>query len=339
MTQALRLSVVTRLLLTGCLLVGNRLDAGEAIEPSVRLDHESAGDQDDLCFWRDADDPLRSLVITSDKKAGQIAVYDLKGELQQLVKLPKPGNIDIRQEVECGGKIRDIIAVNQRTDGWKLAVFEMNRSTRQLERLDRNDLTTGPNYGVCLYHSRKDGTLYAVITSEEGTMEQYALSRTEEPLSMKKVRNWKIGKAEGAVADDELGKLYITEEEGGVWELEAEPTGDTPGKLVIRLGEHGLKADLEGITVVKHGTDEGLLIVSSQGQNRFFVYERTGAHRFLGSFSVTGAEETDGIDIFPVPLGEEFPQGLFGCHTAATIRPSVLLTSWSQIAKQFVTAP
>ena len=302
---------------------------------NVRLSHDSAGDQDDLCIWRNAKEPARSLIITSDKKANWIAVYNLQGDLLQKLPFPKPGNIDLRLNVKAGDVERDVVVVNQRTDGWKLGVFVVNRETLQLERWDQGDLSTGPNYGLCLYHSRVNGTLHAVITSEPGPIEQYALSiGAKGDVSMKRVREWKIGKSEGAVADDELGRLYISEEEVGVWELGAEPDQPAPGELVIRLGEHGLKPDLEGITLLRRGKDEGCLLLSSQGQSRFFVYERTGTHRYLGDFAIDGVTDTDGIDVMGEPLDEAFPHGLFGCHSAATDPCNVWLIPWEKIAGQ-----
>lgn len=307
---------------------------GKSIAPTVRLNHAEAIDQDDLCFWRDAGDPSRSLIIASDKKAGSIAVYDLRGQLRQRVSIPKPGNIDIRQNVTLGGTTYDLVVVNQRADGWKLAVFAVDRSERWLVRLDRQDLATGPNYGLCLYHSRITKTLHAVITSEEGTMEQSAFSMDDGRIAIKKVRAWEIGKSEGAVADDELGRLYISQEEAGVWELGAEPDEPTPGRLVIRLDEHGLKQDLEGITLLLQGRRQGYLLLSSQGDNRVFAYDRTGDHQFVGAFAIDGAKETDGVDVFAGPFGPDFPHGVFGCHTAATTPCGILLTPWERIAEQ-----
>lgn len=315
-------------------------DDGTLIPSLMRLDHPQSGDQDDLCFWYDDEQPANSLVITSDKKAGLIAVYDLMGALKQLVKVPKPGNIDIRQNVDCQGTKRDIVVVNQRTDGWKLVVFEFNRQTRQLDRLDRHDLITGPNYGVCLYHSRKTGELHAVITSEDDQVEQYRLTIDDRRgISQNKVRSWALGKCEGAVADDELGRLYISVEEEGVWELGAEPDLPPPGKLVIRLGAQGLKPDLEGITLVNQTDGKGYLLLSSQGLNRLFAYDRGADHAFLGSIQIDGAEETDGIDVLPRSLGDTFPQGVFGCHTAKGDRPCILLTSWQAIARELSFKP
>lgn len=318
--------------------------AGEPSErqvPSVlKLEHPEGGDQDDLCFWYDSETPAESRVITSDKKAGLIAVFDLKGEVRQLVKVPKPGNIDIRQDVDCMGTKRDIVAINQRTDGWKLVVFEMDQQTRKLVRLDQGDLATGPNYGITLYRNPELGTLDAVTTSEDDDVEQYRISFAADgrPTS-KLLRSWKLGKCEGAVADDDLGRIYIAVEEQGVWELSADSNQPAPGELVIRLGEHGLKPDLEGIALVRKPEGEGYLFLSSQGQNRIYAYKRGASHEFIGSFEIEGVEETDGLDVIDRPLGDKFPVGLFGCHTAATEDPCILLTSWKLIAEKLSITP
>lgn len=340
--DALRLS-----LCSGAAWVCVTIGAATGAEPSpksvpsaLKLEHADGGDQDDLCFWYDAETPAESRIVTSDKAAGLIAVYNLKGEVQQLVKVPKPGNIDIRQDVECHGTKRDIVAVNQRTDGWKLVLLEMNRQTRKLERLDQGDLATGPNYGITLSKNPDRGTLDAIITSEDDDVEQYRIEiGADGRPSSKLLRSWKLGKCEGAVADDELGRLYIAVEEQGVWEVSAEGDQPAPGELVIRLGEHGLKPDLEGISLVRKPDGKGYLFLSSQGQDRIFAYERGGKHEFIGSFSIQGAKETDGLDVIDQPLGEAFPHGAFGCHTAATKNPCVMLTRWEKIAEVLGVSP
>ena len=238
------------------------------------------------------------------------------------------------------GVKRDIVAVNQRTDGWKLVLLEMNRQSRKLERLDQGDLATGPNYGITLYRNPEKGTLDAIITSEDADVEQYRIVIAADGRpSSKLLRSWKLGKCEGAVADDELGKLYIAVEEQGVWEFAADGDQPAPGELVIRLGEHGLKPDLEGIAIVRKPEGKGYLFLSSQGQDKIYAYQRGGKHEFIGSFAIEGAEETDGLDVIDRPLGEVFPEGVFGCHTAATKDPCILLTRWDKITDSLSITP
>jgi 3-phytase len=192
-------------------------------------------------------------------------------------------------------------------------------------------MTTGENYGGTLYRSGKTGTFYFVTTSKSGVVEQHELidDGTGRVVG-RKVRTWIIGKCEGAVADDEAGKLYISEEEKGVWEVDGEPDGTTPGKLVIKINENGLTGDIEGLTIYPAGEGWGYLIVSNQGGNNFKVYQRDGGHDYLGSFVIKGAEHTDGVDVCSAHLGPSFAHGLFACHTD---RGTVLLTPWQAIAK------
>ncbi|MCA9074661.1 MAG: phytase [Planctomycetaceae bacterium] len=298
-------------------------------EPTVKLLNPEAVDQDDLCIWQDINTASRSTVITSDKSADRLFVYDLTGNLLQSIEVAQPGNIDIRSGFSLGGEAVDLVVVNQRKDGAKLCCFRVDPQSRELVRVDRGDIPTGPNYGGCLYHSLKTDKFYAFITSEQGDAEQYELvdDGTGHVIG-KKVRSWPIGKSEGAVADDATGQLYVAEEEKGIWQLGAEPQDPTTGQLVIEVGKHGIKGDLEGVTLAK--TPDGTyLLFSDQGTSTVHVMPLGGGGLTL-RFAVTGAKETDGIDIAMVPLGTEFPRGLFAVHSDDSPSP-ILLTPMEHV--------
>ena len=309
------------------------------VNPAVRLSHPDAKDQDDMCVWIHPTQPELSLVITSDKSAGLVCSYNLQGDLLQSIPVPKPGNIDIRQRVLLADRPQDIVVVNQRADGFKLVTFEIELADRRLRRLDNQDLLTGPNYGGCLYHSADSGKLYFICTSDAGTAEQYELQlNTQGRLTHKKVRAWPIGKCEGAVADDKSAHVYISEETKGVWRFPADPAKpssetELQGTLVAKVGEHGLKGDVEGLAFVRIGSDP-YLIVSDQGLNRYSIYRAQEPFGFVGSFSISGAEQTDGIEVVQANLGPAFPKGLFACHTDRSPRP-VLLAEWEKITASF----
>ncbi len=302
-----------------------------AIAPSVRLVDKETNDQDDMCIWVHANDPAQSTIVASDKSASQIVVYGLNGEVIQKLNVPKPGNIDVRQNVMIDGQPTDVVVVNQRTDGFKLVVFRVDAKSRTLERID-DDCKTDPNYGGCLYHSRKTGRLFFVCTSDKGSVGQYELKGNgRNQITATKVRDLSVGKCEGAVADDELGMLYIAEEKKGVWKFAAEPDASATGTLIASVGEHGLKGDVEGLSIFK-SNNRGYLLVSDQGRSRFMAYEREAPHRFLGDFSVDGATHSDGIDATSANLGSAFPEGLFACHTDQSPR-AVLVTPWGPIGQ------
>ena len=299
--------------------------------PAVKLVNPAAKDQDDACIWVHPERPAESTVIASDKSAGRVFVYDLEGRLLQSLPATKPGNIDIRQGVKLDGRTTDLVVVNQRTDGFRLLVYRVEPQSRQLERLDDDSCLTGQNYGGCLYKSAKSGRLYFVCTSESGVVEQYELAGIgDRGIKAVKVRTLKIGKCEGAVADDETGQFYIAEEARGVWKFGAEPDDAVEGELVARVGEHGLKGDVEGLAIVRGKVGTGYLLVSDQGRSRFMAYRREAPHQFVREFVIAGAGDTDGIDVSTENLGGAFPGGIFVCHTDRGTRP-LLVVPWPQI--------
>jgi 3-phytase len=308
-----------------------------SLTPTVQLTTPDSRDQDDMCVWIHPTDKTRSMIVTSDKSAGHIFVYDLEGQLLQTLDVPKPGNIDVRQNVVLEGRSIDIIAVNQRTEGFKLVIYQVDPDSRQLIRIDDN-CATGPNYGGCLYFSSKTRRLFFVCTSDAGTVEQYELLGNKRGgVKATKVRTLKIGKCEGAVADDDTGSLYISEEQRGVWKFGAEPDDSSAGTLIAPIGEHGIKGDLEGLALYKIGNGNGYLLVSDQGHSRFAVFQREEPHRYVGDFAIEGASETDGIEVVSTHLGLRFPEGLFACHTNQPPR-AVQVTSWANIAARLSSA-
>jgi len=293
-----------------------------------------AKDQDDMCVWLHPHNPEKSTIITSDKKAGRLFVYDLSSKILQSITLPKPGNVDTRRSFPLGGKEVDIVAVNQRKGGYKIRVFAVDSSFRTLHAVDSGGIPTGKNYGGCLYHSCKTGNFYFITTSKSGFLEQYRLFEKEKGgVSGRLVRSIPLGPCEGIVAHDESGTLYVSEEEKGIWAFGAEPEDPAQGKLIAAVGKNGLTADIEGLTICRTTGKGGYLIASSQGSSTFCVYRLTEGYPFAGSFTVEGVQDTDGIDVLNTPLDTHFPHGLFACHNGRdkTGCP-VMLVPWEQVA-------
>jgi hypothetical protein len=123
------------------------------------------------------------------------------------------------------------------------------------------------------------------------------------------------------VADDDLGYLYVAEEDRGIWRYGAEPGAGTSRAAVATVGDGHLKADVEGLALARRADGTGHLIASSQGDSTYALYDRrTGG--FVKSFAISangivdGASETDGIDVTTSPLGTAFPAGLLVVHDA-----------------------
>ena len=266
-----------------------------------------------------------STIIAAEKAADFVVVYDLSGNVLQAIQLARndagseqAGNIDLRYGVALGDEIVDVVALNQRAPSQRkgMRIYKIDPGTRLLTRIDNGLVMEHSNYGMCLYKSRVSGKFYYFATAKAHDVEQYELvDNGQGQLVPVFVRRWDQKKCEGAVADDELGYVYICEESSGVWRYDAEPGASTEGTLVVETGsEEGFEKDTEGVTIY-HAPDGGYLIVSSQGSNSFFVYDRLPPHAFVKAFSLEGVKGTDGIDVTNVNLGSDFPSGLFVCHS------------------------
>jgi 3-phytase len=120
------------------------------------------------------------------------------------------------------------------------------------------------------------------------------------------------------VADDELGWLYVGEEDVGIWRYGAEPDSGTDRTQVDSTDEQGhLIADVEALAIYYADNGTGYLLASSQGADQFTVYERQGNNDYLMTFEIVGGDGidgvsgTDGIDVSNAALGSAFPQGVF----------------------------
>jgi len=117
-----------------------------------------------------------------------------------------------------------------------------------------------------------------------------------------------------------------------VWKYDAEPTAGNAGSRIATVGEHGLMQDVEGITLYYRAGGAGYLIVSSQGNDEFKVYDRRPPHRYLGAFRVDGNAAGDGCDVTSLPLDSTFSSGAFVCRNGIAKPFADQLVKWSEIA-------
>ena len=273
---------------------------------------------DDPAIWIHPTDPSKSVVIGTDKEGSGLGVYELDGsEIQFVHEDGRINNVDVRDFRFEGKKVPLVVASDR--DRHALRVYVLNPETRRLR--DVGFIEVGIDaYGVCLYRSRS-GELYAFPNSE-GVVEQWQLGPYAGRFGGRKVREWDLGDAtEGCVADDELGVVYIGEEQGGIWKYGAEPNDPTSNPDQVDTTEEGghLHADVEGLALIKLPGGKGYLVASSQGDDSFAIYERTGGNDYVESFKledgkIDGCSHTDGIDITSESAGKRFPYGFFVCQ-------------------------
>ncbi|MEU0740835.1 phytase [Streptomyces sp. NPDC006134] len=270
---------------------------------------------DDPAIWVDPDDPARSVVIGTDKQ-GALEVYDLSGARLQRIGGDHGNNVDLRGDI--------VVSADDEAEGGDgaLHVYRIDPSTRQLEHLA--DVPTEVTaHGVCMYRSPSTGKLYAYPNSTSGRLEQWEIAVSGDTVKATSVRLFDAGGAvEGCYADERTGKLYLGEEDTGVWVYGAEPSAGTTRTRLDTTGSAGhLTADVEGITAAGDH-----LFVSSQGSDDYTAYDRSSG-AYLGRFSVVNGtaaddcEDTDGIDATASALGTAFPQGMFVCQDGANSTP------------------
>ncbi|WP_118165738.1 phytase [Nostoc sphaeroides] len=309
---------------------------------------DQRADADDPAIYINATNSADSLVLTSVKNAG-LRVYDLSGNLLQTVNPGgiRYNNIDLQYGFKLGNQSVDIAVASDRNND-KLAIFKINPNPttpgNYLEDITDSSLGTlfqglpfaepyssssRSAYGLALYRSPITNDYYVFANRREtGDIAQFKLiDKGNGQIGAERVREFTIPtiegrdpQTEGMVVDQETGFLYIGQENVGIWKFQAEPNGGTTGKLIDQvrdLGGNYLTDDVEGLTIYYGKNGTGYLLASSQGDNTFVAYTREGNNEYVGNFAVgnNGAidsvQESDGADVINVPLGSNFPFGLF----------------------------
>lgn len=294
----------------------------------------SPGDAaDDPAIWADAANPANSLVIGTDKKAG-LNLYDMQGQLLQHVPDGKMNNVDLREGFMLGGKPIVLVTASDRTNK-AVAIYRLDTAARRLVNIADGIQPTGQGdpYGQCMYRSARSGKTYVFINDSNGEKRQWELADAGNgKVRAQRVRDFAFSsQVEGCVADDETGKLYVAEEDVGLWSLSAEPDGGSTMTMIARISDNpALKDDLEGVGIYDLGGGRGYLVVSSQGNDSYAVFRREGDQAYLGSFIVVadgqrgidGVSETDGLEITSRNLGPGFEHGAMVAQDGRNVLPS-----------------
>jgi 3-phytase len=296
---------------------------------------------DDPCIYINQDDATKSLVLGTDKKAG-LSVYDLSGSRLQFF----PGrmnNVDIRYGFSLGNRLIPLIGASDVSTN-SIDFFSVDQQSNRVRQLAvKNNASVRGTYGICMYKSPISQKMYVFVTTRQGDVVQWEVIGNEDnTLSLTKVRAFDVGsKVEGCVADDELGKFYVSEEDVGIWQYGAEPTDLSSRKRIDSTDENGhLVPDAEGLALYRLDNGEGYLLASSQGENAFNIYNRkTG--EFIGKFRIeyegNSIEDTDGIDATSQSLGSSFPFGMLVVQDGNKVnyRQSFKYVRWEDLSLKY----
>lgn len=295
---------------------------------------------DDPAIWVNLSNPEASRILGTNKKSG-LAVYNLKGEQLQFLDAGRVNNVDVRQNFSLNRTPMDIAAASQR-DRQAISLFAIDPQSGEVSPAGEIAITLDNVYGLCMYMSRAQQA-YVFINDEDGRFQQYRISSSEDGWNGTLVREFAVEtQPEGCVADDLSGILYLGEENRAVWTIPAMPDTTTTPQLMVPVSD-ALVADIEGMGLYRED-GRTLLVVSSQGNDSYVVYDTAAPYPMLGRFRVgmnaaagiDGASETDGLEVTSMMLGEDFPRGLLVVQDGRNVMPAehqnFKLISWEEIA-------
>ncbi|KAA6160058.1 phytase [Pseudomonas veronii] len=269
---------------------------------------------DDPAIWIHPETPGKSRVLGTNKKQGLLA-YDLDGKLLQELAVGRLNNVDVRPRFKLGQQTVDLAVASNR-DHNSLSLFSIDRQSGELREAGEVPTPLKEIYGICLFQPAS-GEIYAIANGKDGTFLQYRLSAPDGRVQGELVRQFKVdSQPEGCVADDQRQRLFIGEEDVGVWAVDAR--ADQPATLtsVIKVGPQ-LHADVEGLALYQSDKHD-YLVISSQGNDSYLVVDAEPPFAVHGGFRVglnaaagiDGASETDGLEVTAINLGGPWSQGM-----------------------------
>ncbi|MET1254981.1 phytase [Aliikangiella maris] len=308
---------------------------------------------DDPAVWVNHKNPQKSLILGTNKKSG-LSIYNLDGSEQQYIAAGRLNNVDIRQGLELGNKSYAVAVASERNQN-AMAFFLIDEQTRQTTLI--NTVVTGLDdvYGICLYRQSQDEQLYAIINDKQGKFNIYHIAVYPTSVEARLAGQFSvIDQPEGCVADDRRGILYIGIEDHGIWSLDINAylreneslqqsfleqqnqlQQDTKNQLNPNVIPQKLfavnelvKADIEGLALYQTA-NHNWLIVSSQGNDSYAIFDVNETMKYLGSFKIVanlkqeidGASETDGLETVSFSLGEKYPDGLLVVQDGRNVMP------------------
>jgi hypothetical protein len=228
----------------------------------------------------------------------------------------------------------------------KLRVFKIDPSRAEDKSGFLTEITTsagipsgmGDPYGHSLYKRPSDGALFSIVSPNSKTdfsqikLESDGAGKVKGTI----VRTWgandiKGDICEGICCDDELGFIYICDENAAVLKYSADPDKND-NKLVNAFAKgDGIVSDREGINIYRCNDRTGYILLSSQGNNQIKVYDRI-TNEFMGTINPEEMKDCDGLDLTAMPLGPKYPHGMAAFHLGSTVGSQFGFYDWSDIA-------
>ena len=308
---------------------------------------------DDPAIWVHPTRPAASQILGTNKKQG-LYRYDLSGNTRQFLPIGRVNNVDVRQGFTLKGQPADIAAASQR-DRHSISLIHIDPHTGKLRADVEIPTSLSDVYGLCMYQNTHQ-QVFVFINDKDGRYEQYQILDSDQGWRGKHVRSFKVPtQPEGCAADDRNQRLFVGEENHGIWIIGAEPDAGQQLTAIAELGQPSgrhLVADIEGLDLYQT-EEENLLVVSSQGNDSYVIFSADAPYPYLGRFriglnhhassDVDGASETDGLTVSSANLGPQYPKGLLVVQDGRNLMPNAnqnfKLLDWQVVRQRILTQP
>jgi 3-phytase len=270
---------------------------------------DRAGDtMDDPAIWIHPTVPERSRVLGTNKRWGLLS-FNMQGEQVQQLGVGRINNVDLRQGVMLGGKLRDIAVASNR-DRNSLSLFEIDQQG-DITALAEQPTALTDIYGLCLYQPTVD-ELYVFVNEKSGLIKQMALTWKQDHIVATEVAQLSVpSQPEGCVTDEAEQRLFVGEEDNGIWLFNlSSKQPQKSAKMVIKNGGP-LVADIEGLALYLPKEGQHYLVVSSQGNDSYLLYNSQPPFAYVDHFRIginaalghDGSAETDGLEVTAHAVG------------------------------------
>ncbi|MBD1388871.1 phytase [Neiella sp. HB171785] len=322
------------------------MDAIAEVQPSYQTaPAEQTGDaMDDPAIWFNPNRAAHSLVLGTHKKHG-LYVYDLQGNTLQVLADGQLNNVDVRSLEQPIGPYYGIASASRRDDN--TVVLYGIRADRKVIKLAKFETPLSKIYGICM--GFVEGQLAVFPNDKDGRVLHYQVGtdQTAQSWQPKLMQTFKLGsQPEGCVVDDVRQQLFVGEEDVGVWMMPLNQD-DANWQAIAQVGQQ-LHADVEGVAIARGEPD--LLVVSSQGNDSYVLYQASFPYEYVGRFRVglnaekgiDGSSETDGLDVLTMPLNTDFPNGVLVVQDGRNLMPdqpqNFKFVSWANVLDRLRTA-
>ncbi|MEJ2273723.1 MAG: phytase [Woeseiaceae bacterium] len=267
----------------------------------------TADQADDPSLWVHPLDSSLSIILGTNKEGG-LYIYNLAGEQQGILHVGRVNNVDVRGDLA--------VASNDQVNGLSWFRIRPTESGARVRHIGDTKVRRYEPYGVCL--GIVAGELTVGVTYPNGAFEIWRASDNGSEVSKFLVRTEIFAsQVEGCVFDDAGKRVFVGEEDHGVWSLDLADPASRPREVDTIAAGNGLVEDVEGVSLYAVGEERGYLVVSAQGADRFVLYDRQPPHVPRGTFrivssvdgSVDGVSHTDGIEASSVPMSG-YPMGI-----------------------------